>query len=122
MIAALKPNWNKGPIPPDKAGPVNRELTQDTVFPLRLERTYYNKGFFNVRRAFDHLVRSDDGPITLQLRDDGSIEGRVDRRANNNGTARVMGGARLRDWFQRNYAVGATVPVRFATPSRLVIG
>ena len=98
-------------------------MNKNTVFPLRLEKTYYDNGLFNVRRAFDHLVTSDNGPISLQLGRGGPvIEGSVSRDAQSNGTARIFGGARLRNWFQQNYAMGDTVTVRFDTPSHLVIG
>ena len=102
---------------------MNRDMSKYEVFPLRLEKTYYDKGHFNITRDFYHLVRSDEGPVTLQLRGDrGSIEGRVDRRSQGNRTARVIGGAHLRDWFQRNYVMGDMVPVTFYSPSLLVIG
>ena len=96
------------------------DMSTNSVFPLRLEKTYYSKGFFNITREFDHLVRSDDGSITLRLGRDESIKGYVNRRANINGTARVRGGARLRDWFQQNYAMGDIVPITFDAPDLLV--
>ena len=102
---------------------MNHELSRNRVFLLRLEKTYYDTGFFNITRDFDHLVRTDDGPVTLQLRGDrGSIKGHVNRRANKNGTARVMGGTPLRNWFRQNYAMGDTVPVRFDTSSLFIVG
>ena len=67
---------------------MNRVMSKNKVFHLRLEPSYYNRGFFNITRDFDHLVRSDEGPITLQFRGGGSIESYVDRRANTNSTAR----------------------------------
>jgi hypothetical protein len=96
-------------------------MSSGSVFLLRLEKTYYNQGFFNVRRDFDDAVRRDNGPVTLQLGSDGSIQGRVDRSANINGTARVMGGARLRDWLRQNYAMGDIVQIRFKRPDLLVL-
>ena len=101
---------------------MNRDMTKNKVFHLRLEPSYYNRGFFNITRDFDHLVGSDEGPITLQLSGGGSIESYVDRGAQSNGTARVRPRARLRDWFQQNYAMGDTVPVTFGAPSLLIIG
>ena len=91
------------------------------VFPLRLEKTYYEKGFFNVKREFDHNV-GEEGPVTLSLRGGYTMEARVDRRAQQNGTARIMGGAVLRDWFQKMYSEGDIVPVRFDTPHRFYLG
>lgn len=97
------------------------DMSTNAVFPLRLEKTYYNMGFFNIKLDFDHLVRSDDGPVTLQLGNSGFVQGYVNRRANINGTARVMGGASLRDWFRQNYAMGDIVPVTFHAPDLLAL-
>ena len=98
-----------------------KDVSPGPVFHLKLWKTYYGQGFFNVPRGFDHLV-GDDGAVTLTLRCDCRIEGYVNRRANRNGTARVMGRTALRDWFQANYTLGASVPVRFETPRRLTLG
>ncbi len=101
---------------------MNRDMRASTVFLLRLEKTYYEQGFFNVKRSFDNLVRSGNGPITLQLAGGESILGHVNRRANRNGTARVMGRVPLRDWFHQNYAVGDAVPIAFEGPNLLSVG
>lgn len=92
------------------------------VFHLRLERSYYEKGFFNVPVRYDDFVRKDDGPVVLLLGDERQIEGRVDRSANNNRTARVMGRSALRNWFKENYSQGDTVPITFESPQRLRLG
>ena len=72
-------------------------------------------------RRFDHLVGG-EGPATVTLVARHRIEARIDRRANPNGTARIMAGAALRDWFQELHSRGDTVPVRFEGPRHLVIG
>ena len=93
------------------------------VFQLTLHPTYYKLGFFNVPRDFDRYVRSDDGPVTLTLSSQfHEIGAWANRRANRNGTARIMGGARLRLWFQGRYREMDTVPVRFDSLDRLVLG
>lgn len=91
------------------------------VFHLKLGQTFYSKGFFNVSRRFDDLV-GDEGSVTLVLRDDQPIEGKINRTANLNGTARIIGGVVLRDWFRRTYSEGDRVEVRFETPRCLVLG
>ena len=91
------------------------------VFRLTLHPTYYNQGFFNVPVDYDHLVGG-EGTATLSLRGGGILRARVDRHSNPNGTARIMGGASLRDWFQKRYSVGDTVRVRFASGSRMTLG
>ncbi len=82
------------------------------LFELTLHRTYYEQGFFNVPVDFEKYVRSSDGPVELLLGTSGEkLAGRVNRRANQNGTPRIMGGAKLRDWFQEHYAQGDKVEV-----------
>ncbi len=96
-------------------------MSGNPIFYLRLEKTYYGRGFFNVIREFAHLV-GDEGPVTLVLSDGSQIAGRIDRSANQNRTPRIMGRAALRNWFQGNYSPGDRVPIRFDTPRRLVLG
>lgn len=86
-----------------------------TLFPLTLHKTYYNHGFFNVTVAFDHLVRADDGPLQLILENSPPCVGKINRRANLNGTARIFGGVELRDWFQKNFDLGEVVQVEFVS-------
>lgn len=96
-------------------------MSGNPVFYLRLEKTYYCRGFFNVIRAFAHHV-GDEGPVTLVLSGSGQIAGQINRTANQNGTPRIMGNAALRNWFQSNYSRGDRVPVRFDSPRRLILG
>ena len=116
------------PPQPEKIDPpVPKNPCAQPIFHLKLGRAYYNQGFFNVTVAFDKFVRPDEGPVTLSLDGYGGIDAKVNRSANPNGTARVMGGNSLRkkslgDWFRRMYSEGDTVPVRFDTPYRMTLG
>ena len=92
------------------------------IFYRTLEKVYYEQGFFNITRKFDHYVRRDEGPITLILRGLGTIEAYVDRTANSNGTARIRNARGLREWFQANYMMYDQVPVRFDSPFVLNLG
>ncbi len=102
-----------------------RANSTTNAFPLRLGRTYYNQGFFNVSVDFDQYVRPDEGPVTLVLDGYGAISAKVNRTANSNRTARVMGGAgrerSLRDWFQRTCSIGDTVLVCFDSPFQMTL-
>ena len=81
------------------------------IFPLTLYRTYYRQGFFNVTVDYDQYVRKKEGPIILILSTSQQIQGRIDRRANLNATARIHGGAALRDWFQQHFECNDVVQV-----------
>ena len=92
------------------------------VFLLKLHKTYYQYGCFNVRLPFDEFVRKDDGPVSLVLQGGLEIRGHVYRTANPNGTARVFGYSLLRNWFQENYSQGDIVPIIFESENRLRLG
>ena len=96
-------------------------VTIRPVFVLRLEATYYKTGFFNVTVEYDAYV-GPAGPVQLVLGDALAVTGRIDRKANQNGTARILGGAALRDWFQEGYAQGDAVAVRFSSLQVLKLG
>jgi hypothetical protein len=86
------------------------------VYKLKLYKTYYNQGFFNVPVDYDHLVRRDEGPIEIRLADNSRIMGHVNRTANQNGTARIMGHVELRDWFQSKSRALDYIEVAFLSP------
>lgn len=91
-------------------------------FEQILERTYYDKGFFNVKVDLDERIRSTSGRIEIELGRGGRILiGKVNREANINRTARVMGGARLRDFFQANFSPMDRVTIEIVSPEHLVI-
>jgi len=80
------------------------------LFRLTLENTYYSQGFFNVTVDFDRFIRPTEGPVELVLGTSGlKIESNVNRRSNQNESARIMGGSKLRDWFQENYSPGDVI-------------
>ena len=71
----------------------------------------------------DTCERKTEGPITIRLGLGGAeIEGRVDRHAKQNGTARVMGGVLLKRWFQANCKPMDTVEVQFLSEDEIAVG
>lgn len=92
------------------------------IFNLRLQPTYFEQGFFNVAVDFDRYVRKAEGPIPIQLGERGLVvEGKINRRVNNNGTARILGGARLKRWFQANFEPMDTVAVDLTSEDLIVL-
>jgi hypothetical protein len=97
-------------------------MVEKPVFPLKLQLTYYRNGFFNVTVDYDRYVRTQEGPIRIKLGSDGQeIEGSISRHANINGTARIFGGARLRDWFQANFEPMDSVKVLFNSDDLIIL-
>ena len=75
-----------------------------TTFRLTLQKTYHDKGSFNVAVDCERFVRKTAGPVHLQLGTGRPfIQATVNRTANAKGTARIMGGVALRDWFFKNF-------------------
>lgn len=92
------------------------------LFKLKLQKTYFQQGFFNVTVDFDRFVRSSEGPVQLRLGRNGlAIQGTINRRANQNATARIRGGPKLRDWFMSNFEVMDTVVVDLTSTDVLVL-
>ena len=72
-------------------------------FPLVVQRTYYNQGFFNVGVSHAQLFGGHGQTIDIFCGNaDKPIVGMINRTANNNQAPRIMGGTGLRDWFQRH--------------------
>jgi hypothetical protein len=93
------------------------------VFKLRIEQTYWSKGFFNVPVDFERFLSDDDGPLDLFLGD--AVEptsGRVTRSANRNATPRAFGNKPLQHFFQSQFNVGDFVNVEFVSPRSVRIG
>lgn len=104
LISELNPQWNsqrqikpQTRLKPDPArepapylvaepSPASADLEEVVrIFKLTLEKTYYEKGFFNVKVDFDRFVRSTEGPVGLVLGKSGvRIAGKVRHSANLN--------------------------------------
>lgn len=91
------------------------------TFPLILHKTYYQQGFFNVTRDYDRYVRSTEGAVDIVLGNQKRITAKINRSANPNGTARIMGGVELRDWFQENFQINDEVNVIFVSGDEITI-
>lgn len=98
----------------------------NTIHPkikLKLHKSYYNKGFFNVSVDFDRYIGGHKEKVTMQLGQSGEVlDGWIDRSANNISTPRIYFGAKLRNWFQSNYNIDDSIDVYILSPNMLKIG
>jgi len=139
IISKISPEWNgrgiqhdttkettsESETAPQKTGahranldvePLSRKPSK--IFKLKLGKTYYQTGFFNMSVNFDRYIGPDKAVIEILTYDgDQPIHGYINRTANNNGTARIMGGVRLRDWFKKHFEIGDTVNVEILSPT-----
>lgn len=87
------------------------------TYSLKLHKTYYDKGFFNLGVSVEKYIRRTSGPIEITLgKSSRSLKGHVSREANTNGTPRVYGGIKLRDWLQNSYSLYDQVVVEIISP------
>ena len=92
------------------------------AFVISVGQTYFRQGFFNVPRTHTHRFAADGRLVEIQLPgSDAPLQAKVNRRANLNGTPRIMGGARLRDWFQKTTRIGGSIRVRVQSKDRIDI-
>ncbi|GHT83992.1 hypothetical protein FACS1894137_06440 [Spirochaetia bacterium] len=93
-------------------------------FILILHRTYRRQGFFNITVENDHYFGPDGNAINIFIDDiPNPIIGHINRTANTNGTARIMGNVALRNWFE-NWQEGQPITVTILDQNsiRLTIG
>ena len=92
-------------------------------FQLRLENTYWSKGFFNVGVGSQQWVTTTEGPFQLYLGNEAvPITGRVSRSANQNATPRIYGNKRLAEFFQAHYKRGDSLRVEILPPTSMRLG
>ena len=92
-------------------------------FNLRLEDTYWSKGFFNVSVDFQRFLTSTDGPLDLFLGNATQpVRGRISRSANRNATPRVYGNKDLIGFLHANCTRGGLVRVEIVSPTTIRVG
>ena len=85
--------------------------TNQTImkFSIKLGKTYYHQGFFNISKQNSDKFSSDKTTIELQLGDNPKniIKGYINRTANRNATPRIMVlkpfKEPFKEWIHKNY-------------------
>lgn len=127
IIRKLDPKWNGGKA--EQTEPANSvEPERDTeplpsfteTFAFVLQPTYFRSGFFNVGVSAQLHLGADGETIELFLGNaDAPVLGMINRRANTNGTPRIMGGIKLKDWFQSQAHEMDTIAVQVLSPTAI---
>jgi hypothetical protein len=88
------------------------------TFEIILGQAYYNQGFFNVKQQYSGIFGADKSIIEIQLGNNikDTIQGYINRTANNNETPRIMGGKVLSEWIKSNFKQNDTLVVNVLTP------
>ena len=87
-------------------------------FAILLAPTYYNKGIINPGREVSVLFGADDDLLTIRFSDGTpAVTTRIDRRANRNGSVRLIGSNQaIAAWFQTHFKPGQVVVARILGP------
>lgn len=128
IIRTISPEWNGGAPEQLEVPEVMENADEPTAstptaatstFTFVIQPTYYRTGFFNVGVSAERFIGADGKTIEIFLgTSESPVLGLINRRANQNGTPRIMGGVGLRDWFMRS-AVGTTVGVEVLTETAI---
>ena len=125
IIAVVAPVWNGGRATrlddrEEPQGDVESPEAFEVVgapFSFVAHPTCRNMGFFNVPTTESGRFGGDGQRIELFL--GAAVEpvtGTINRTAAKNGTPRIMGGTRVRDWLQAHVAEGAACRVEMLSP------
>jgi len=144
LIAKLSPPWNGGrressdkkDVSAEHAGPSDEGARDEglglvesvrpdllrgkTKFVFKLRSTYFNQGFFNISVKHAQALGADRDKIEIYVgKHQDMIQGYINRSVNTNDTPRIMGGIRLRNWFQENLEVDDPVIVEVLSPTSI---
>jgi ribonuclease VapC len=98
------------------------DKSNQPIVKIVLHRTYYQQGFFNVPVEHDKRFGPHNSKIEILLEDaTDPIDGVINRTAQRNGTARILGHARLRDYFRSHFQPGDSVSLMIESPQRIRI-
>lgn len=95
----------------------------EVMFTVKLGKTYYERGFFNVPVAFSSAFGSHGARMDLYCGDEHlHLHALLDRKANQlNKTPRIYGKAELATWFQRRFQLDGTLQVTVLGPTSAVL-
>jgi hypothetical protein len=92
-------------------------------FKVRLGKTYYNEGFFNVPVAFSQHFAGHGAQLKLYCGTERALlMGVLDRKANQSSkTPRIYGKAELARWVQRRLNIGDFLEVTVVSPDEVLL-
>lgn len=114
LVYSLSPAWNKhgkNIITASEeieleALSINYEGIKKLESEIKLGATYYNKGFFNLRKGISQYINESLTDIELRLEDGPKLIARIDRTTNPDNSIRLYYGNDLVNWLKKNYALG----------------
>lgn len=126
IISVIRPEWNgiqRPVLNSDEVVSTESEIithSSNKKFTFNMTDTYWHRGFFNVPVVSSQNFGKDGENIMIVLSDGVStITAMINRTANQSGSPRIMGGVELKQYFQRNYAIGDVVPFELITQNMM---
>jgi hypothetical protein len=143
LIEGLNPAWNRD-IPNAAPAPRNVrprrvhkprshliEADSNTYTDLTTDRPsyrflvgylYQDKGFFNVPLRYSRLFGDDQQKIRILCgAERETIQGHIDRSSNTNASPRIVGGRKLKRWFEINTGLNNPVDIDILAPNAVWI-
>jgi hypothetical protein len=142
LIETLRPLWNGKLVPgemitetkeieKEAAAPVlefppaispPERLDGTSRFEIKLGKTYYGRGFVNIPTLVSDRIGKHGEPMLIRLGEMNhpGVESRIDWKANQSGTPRIYGGARVVQWFGENFALGETLHGVVLSPHQIL--
>ena len=134
MIAKIKPNWNfqgKTRLIIDKKDEeikvknlrINTTVKKENIIKLNLSKSYYSKGFFNIKKEHSDYFGADKNRIEIYLgrKKQKCVKGYIDRTSNSNNSPRIHGGKELKEWLQNNFDQGSEIKIGIISKYSIII-
>ncbi|OQY74275.1 MAG: hypothetical protein B6D44_04800 [Ignavibacteriales bacterium UTCHB2] len=134
LIAKIKPNWNfqgKTRLIIDKKDEeikvknlrINTTVKKENIIKLNLSKSYYSKGFFNIKKEHSDYFGADKNRIEIYLgrKKQKCVKGYIDRTSNSNNSPRIHGGKELKEWLQNNFDQGSEIKIGIISKYSIII-
>ena len=100
--------------------PKSSDSSRYPSFIVKIGKTYYRQGFFNVPINYESYFAGHGAEISIITPGRSTaIHGHINRTVNSNSTPLIMGTASLRDWFQSHIKLGDMIRVIFHGPNQI---
>lgn len=112
---------NKTEDVPKKVVAKEKTKKQYETYIFILGKSYYERGFFNLKTSYSHLVGEDktDIQIVLEGKEKYTIPGKINRTANVSKAARIIGNKPLKMWFQENAEINSELRITFISKKKI---
>lgn len=102
----------------DAANPFTDLTTDRPSYRFLLGFHFLDKGYFNVPLRYSGLLGGDQETIRILCgRERDAIHGHIDRAANTNATPRVVGGRKLKRWFEEHSGLNNPMDIDILAPN-----